>query len=371
MIRQLFINSAILIAALFVCGQHFIYKPLNHNSSYKLRLQAGIMAGFVGAILIICGVPITDKIVVDFRYISLIVSSIYGGPLAAVVGGIIIASFRVFYNGVTYASIVGAIFILSETLGSSMISRLKVKDKRKWILMLVFTEINSYYALYFVIPEFSILIKTFISYSMCFIFLILLVHYYAGTISFSNNLIRNLKKESTKDFLTGLNNVRNFDKLYNDALQNAKEKHENLSVVVIDIDNFKKVNDTYGHQAGDAILKQLGDILNKNCRNIDIVSRNGGEEFSIILIDCSAKLAFEMAERIRKRVEETKFNLPGDRQINITVSAGVASFPDSARDNESLYKNADNALYNAKNTGRNRVCYYFSNSNMYCDVNGI
>jgi diguanylate cyclase len=367
-IKQLFVNSVILIAALFVCGQQFTYKPLKHTASLKLRIISGIMSGFVGCILIIYGVMVTDKIVVDFRYISLIVSSIYGGPLAAFVGGIIIALFRVFYSGFSYASIVAGIFILSQSLGCSIVSMIKVSDKKKWVLMLVYTEINSFFALHFVIPDFRVLISTFIPYSIGLIILTLTAHYYAEAISLSNELIRNLKKESSNDFLTGLNNVRNFDKLYNEALKNAQEKNENLSVVTVDIDYFKKVNDTYGHQAGDEILKKLGEILIENSRRFDIVSRNGGEEFSIILINCSAKTAFEIAERIRKRVEETKFTLPDNRQINITVSAGIASFPDTAKDNESLYKNADNALYKAKNTGRNKVCYYSSNSIMYCDL---
>jgi diguanylate cyclase len=173
--------------------------------------------------------------------------------------------------------------------------------------------------------------------------------------------------ESSKDFLTGLNNVRNFDKLYNACLLEAYGNSEDLSVAIIDIDHFKRVNDKYGHQAGDTILRQLGLILQHSCRNFDIVSRNGGEEFSILLKNCPNKVACEIAERIRKRVEAHKFALPDNKQINITVSIGVASYPDTAQDNESLYKNADKALFEAKNCGRNRVCNY-REQRIFCSV---
>jgi diguanylate cyclase len=88
----------------------------------------------------------------------------------------------------------------------------------------------------------------------------------------------------------------------------------------------------------------------------------------VILTNCTNLKAYDIAERIRKRVEEHPFFLNEDKQINITISLGIATYPDSAEDNESLFKNADKALYKAKNSGRNRVCYYSSNSLIYCDL---
>lgn len=367
MIKQLFVNAAIIIAALFTLSQHFVNKPLNHKSPVKFKLLAGVMAGLTGSILVFFGVQITENVVVDFRYITLIVSSIYGGPLSSIIGGLTIAVFRTFYGGISYGSIMGALFILSAAVGCGIISKIKYGKKRKWILMIIYCQINSFFALRMVIYDHSHLVRVFIPYSLAFMLLGFLVYYYSRTIALSNRLIRNLKKESTKDFLTGLNNVRNFHLLYYAALQNAQEKSESLSVVVTDIDYFKKVNDTYGHQAGDAILKQLSEILKKGCRSFDIVSRNGGEEFSIILTNCPFNIAFNIAERIRKIVEAHKFILPDNNEINITVSLGIATYPDTTKDTTSLYKNADKALYKAKNNGRNRVCYYNASSLVYCD----
>jgi diguanylate cyclase len=355
LIKQLFVNSAILIAVLFIISQHFVNKPLSLKEPTKIKIIAGVTTGLAGSILVFFGVEVTESIIVDFRYISLIVASIYCGPLASIIGGLIIAVFRIIYSGISYSSIIAALFVLSAAIGCSGISKIKKGKKRKWVIMTVFCQFNSFFALYFVIQDYSLLLRTLLPYCLSFALLVFLVYYYSEAISLSNIIIRNLKKESTKDFLTGLNNVRNFDILYNAAIQNAHEKLENLSVVAIDIDYFKKVNDTYGHQAGDAILKQLGYILKEGCRGFDILSRNGGEEFSMILVNCPGSIAFGIAERIRKRVEEHKFILPDNKVINITISLGIATYPDSAKDNESLYKNADKALYKAKNSGRNRV----------------
>ncbi|MDP4090407.1 MAG: diguanylate cyclase, partial [Bacillota bacterium] len=362
LIKQLFVNAAILIAALFIIGQHFLSRPLSHGSPVKHRLFAGAMAGVTGCVLIFFGVQVTGAIVVDFRYISLIVASIYAGPLASLVGGVIIAGFRTFYSGISSASLTGALFVLTAAAGCGLISKGKNGRKTKWILMIIFCQINSFFALYSVIRDYSLLMKVLIFYSLGFITLGGLLYYYSETIALSNSLVRNLKKENKRDFLTGLNNVRSFDLLYNAALQEAQEKSRVLSIVIVDIDHFKRVNDTYGHQAGDSVLKQLGELLRHGCRSFDVVSRNGGEEFSMLLMDCSCKKACEIAERIRKEVEAHKFILPDNKEINITISLGIATYPETAEDNEALYKNADKALYKAKNTGRNRVCYYDENS---------
>jgi diguanylate cyclase len=368
LIKQLFVNSAILIAALFIIGQHVSTKPLNYYSHTKLKLDIGFISGLIGIILVFFGVQLKGAIVVDFRYISLIVSSIYGGPIASIIAGIIIAVFRAFFMGTSYASVMGALFALSVSIGCGIISKIKYGRKTKWILMVFYSQIISFFSLKVVTPSKQDLIWIFTPYCLSFLFLGFLVYYYSDTISLANKHIRHLKEESTKDFLTELNNVRSFDILYNTALKEAEEKSQTLSIILIDIDHFKRVNDTYGHQAGDNILKQLGEILNQGCRSFDIVSRNGGEEFSVILTNCTNLKAYDIAERIRKRVEEHPFFINEDKQINITISLGIATYPDSAEDNESLFKNADKALYKAKNSGRNRVCYYSSNSLIYCDL---
>jgi len=125
---------------------------------------------------------------------------------------------------------------------------------------------------------------------------------------------------------------------------------------MIDIDFFKKVNDTYGHAEGDIVLRELGEILLKNCRNFDIVSRNRGEEFTILLLDCPKIRAVQIAKRVRSGVEAHPFIISDETQININVSIGAANYPEDTNEVENLLKIADMTLYTAKHTGRNKVC---------------
>ena len=133
---------------------------------------------------------------------------------------------------------------------------------------------------------------------------------------------------------------------------------ESLSLLYVDIDYFKNVNDNYGHHSGNIILRELADILISTCRSFDIVSRNGGEEFSILLLDCSASHAVRIAERVRKNVETNNFFISNEISINITVSIGVSTYSDITDNINALLQYSDTALYEAKRTGRNKVVSY-------------
>jgi diguanylate cyclase (GGDEF)-like protein len=125
---------------------------------------------------------------------------------------------------------------------------------------------------------------------------------------------------------------------------------------MMDIDNFKHVNDTYGHLIGDRVLKEIAVTIKNTCRNIDVPARYGGEEFTVILPETAAKDATIIAERLRKNI--SKIEIPIDDKITLkaTVSIGISEFPSSATDSETLIKTADDALYKSKNDGKN--CIY-------------
>ncbi len=170
---------------------------------------------------------------------------------------------------------------------------------------------------------------------------------------------KELRRISITDPLTGLLNRRYFEERLREELDRATRHRHPLSLIMIDIDHFKRYNDANGHPAGDKALVLLGRILRASVRAIDVVSRFGGEEFSIILPETVKREALLIGERIRSEVETLYFpgeeRLPGGR---LTVSAGVASFPDDARDLKTLVQRADRALYQAKARGRNRVEAY-------------
>lgn len=173
-----------------------------------------------------------------------------------------------------------------------------------------------------------------------------------------DRLVQRLNDLATHDGLTGLYNHRTFHKLLEDELARAKRFGRPLSLLMLDVDLFKRVNDAHGHLAGDALLKGLSDLLVKQARAIDRVCRYGGEEFTVILPETGADGATGIAERLRAAVEERLFDIGNGRAAGVTVSVGVVTYPVHADLPDKLIDAADNALYAAKQAGRNRVARY-------------
>lgn len=162
-------------------------------------------------------------------------------------------------------------------------------------------------------------------------------------------------KLATTDGLTELYNHRYFQEQIRMQIEQSKRYNHNFSLIIIDIDFFKKFNDTFGHQSGDAVLRQVAQTLKKNVRATDIVCRYGGEEMSIILPNTGKDEAFSTAQKICERVASKKFKLAGDKETNVTISLGVSTFPYDGDSASSIIEAADKRLYNAKNNGRNQV----------------
>jgi len=160
------------------------------------------------------------------------------------------------------------------------------------------------------------------------------------------------------DTLTGLSNRRTFDERFKAEFLRSQRFDKPFALALLDIDHFKYVNDTWGHAAGDAVLKALARILKKQTRDVDIVARYGGEEFTAILPESDEGKAQAIVERIRRAVATTPFRLPGGEAITVTVSIGVACYPSRAADANQMLEGADQAMYQAKQTGRNRVCLF-------------
>jgi diguanylate cyclase (GGDEF)-like protein len=165
---------------------------------------------------------------------------------------------------------------------------------------------------------------------------------------------------SLTDGLTGVDNRRSLEQRLHEMFEHSLRLHEPISCVMCDIDHFKKVNDTYGHAAGDEVLKQFAAILKLEAREIDRVGRYGGEEFLLLLPGTVLDSAVTFAERVRQRVEENTFSFEGGT-LKRTVSLGVASWPHPRiKGREDMLKAADDALYVAKEMGRNRVVRFDS-----------
>lgn len=167
-----------------------------------------------------------------------------------------------------------------------------------------------------------------------------------------------LKEQASIDALTGINNRRNFYELGELALKQAHRQQLPLAALMLDADNFKKVNDSYGHAVGDLVLKALAKTVTQALRDVDIFGRVGGEEFAVLLPHTPLDKALEVAERLRVRLEELKIPLAEGKTINFTVSIGLAMLTPEEQQLDKLYQKADLALYKAKELGRNRVINY-------------
>ncbi len=168
--------------------------------------------------------------------------------------------------------------------------------------------------------------------------------------------IESVEQSASVDALTKLYTRGHFSQRFETEVRRAKNYGHSLSILILDIDHFKRINDTYGHPAGDIILSRLGEILRQSVRSSDIAARFGGEEFVVIMTSSNKQQALSFGENLRKTIEAASFKIPGrDSPLGITISGGVATFPKDGDTTADLLRVADKALYEAKQRGRNRI----------------
>jgi diguanylate cyclase len=361
MLRDLFVNAVVLIAFVAL-GSHFLRdRKFERSSPMKYRLLFGLMTGLLACLLMTFSVEVVPGVLVDFRNIPIVMAAIIGGLPASFLTGIIIGIYRILSFGVTNVTVVASIAALAMGICVPLLEG-KVKSLlSKWLFSTLLSVVIGSIGFLILVKDHILLLQLLSAYWIGSFMIALLLGYYTSILANSNRLFRKYKAESSLDFLTGLYNVRQFDRIYNDITERIVEKEEQLSLLFIDIDFFKKINDTYGHAEGDLVLKELGKVLLNTCRDFDIVSRNGGEEFSVILLDCPPEKAIRIAERVRSTIEAHPFPLSNGETVNITVSVGISSYDKDSIDFNELLKQADRSLYRAKQTGRNKVVYEDTN----------
>ncbi len=165
------------------------------------------------------------------------------------------------------------------------------------------------------------------------------------------------KELAVKDGLTGLYNHRHFQEMLSYTIAHSDRYDERCSLILIDLDDLKYINDTYGHRAGDSVLSFIGTVLTESLREVDISARYGGDEFTVILPNTNKKGSLAIAEKIKNNIKSMPFKFKGV-ELNVTLSMGIATYPENAADNETLIERADRALYESKNQGKNRVIHY-------------
>jgi diguanylate cyclase (GGDEF)-like protein len=159
---------------------------------------------------------------------------------------------------------------------------------------------------------------------------------------------------ATKDALTGLRNRRYFLEGAETEFARARRHGRGFSLLLLDADHFKKVNDNYGHAAGDRVLQGIAEVCNRSLREVDLVGRLGGEEFAVAMPEADLTVACQVADRLRQQIAENEVG-DGSQSVCVTVSIGVAAVSSSDRNLDQMLRRADQALYAAKNGGRNQI----------------
>jgi len=169
----------------------------------------------------------------------------------------------------------------------------------------------------------------------------------------SRKLIKRLRGLALTDPLTDIHNRRYLELYMEKAIPICQRNDDPMTLIIFDIDHFKSINDSYGHNAGDMVLKKVAEVVKRMIRHSDVFIRTGGEEFIILLPSCPLQQGIKLAERIRKEIESTSFTYKETR-IWVTVSMGITEYI-RGQDLHQFIERADQALYRAKNSGRNRV----------------
>lgn len=356
MINGILVNLSFLVS--FLCIGILVFhkyriarrtKQRQHFSSFLL----GIFDGCMGIVLMIFAARTGNGTAVDFHCVAILLAAVWGGVLPLVLCAALQILYMVLSSGFGMATVCGAGTILFTAAASGLVVHTKLTQGKKWALCTaLFIPIASIE--YLPLLSSGGFWNTLTAFSAALLPVSALSYDIVRTAFNNDALIRRLRRESARDYLTGLNNVRKFDKMYNIAVRSALNRRQSLSLLMCDIDFFKKVNDRYGHRNGDAILVQLSGILQRNFPR-SVISRNGGEEFTVLLRNRTEPQALAEAERLRADVEHSGFALLDGSEIRITISVGVASCLHPGEEADRLLERADTALYMAKRGGRNKV----------------
>jgi diguanylate cyclase len=352
MIQGLISNFSVLATCIFILIQISNKRLVIAKHDIKTKLLRGFSFGLVAIILMYFGIHVSPAVFIDLRSIAIVCASIMGGFYASIITSLMISLGRIFlFGGFTTAAVISSISAVTTGIVCGIIASFVKEYKKKWIYSLVFASILPSIVNFLLLGIKSLSITPFFLaiFLPCGVFTAYFIYY----LDKLKLLFLKYEAEVAKDYLTGLFNYRSFDMEYNRKLQQADHKQNAFSVLLVDIDYFKKINDTYGHKVGDEVLKQFATVLVDSTGSFDTVFRIGGEEFAVLLEDYPHHSALLVAEKICKNVREYEFSSLDTSNIQVTASVGIASFPGIAKEN--LFEYADNALYKAKKEGRNKV----------------
>ncbi|WHY01893.1 GGDEF domain-containing protein [Neobacillus sp. DY30] len=380
MIKEFFSNTTILIASFTVMGQIFKNRPLHHSSSMSTKLYWGVCYGILGNILMLFSFQINPTTIADLRHLAIVVAAAFGGWVPSIIASGLIAIGRIFLFGFTDTAFVAAISAFLTGIVCGGFSKLKIQPTLKAFFMnligLFF--ISIVFALY--IKNINTLLNVLFSHYLISLIGGFFAYHLSIYIANSNKAVRELNLSLIKlqqseqklnkaneflnrlsylDGLTGIGNRRHFDEVLNKQWSSLLLTNSPITLLMFDIDYFKKYNDTYGHLAGDQCLQIITSAIRDLLANnpYSTFCRYGGEEFAIIFTKTKLDKGIAMAELIQKKVQALDIAHSSSEIADIvTISIGIASiFPSSKTQPNDLIHIADTCLYTSKINGRNRI----------------
>lgn len=356
MLDDLFVNGCIVFSLVFIYMKlRWISYSKKWHPSISILLD-GIMGGVMGFILMYFSIQVTEESMVDMRHIPVMIMILYIGKIPALISGFIIIFSRFFF-GINAASINAMYYMIVLLAGYCIIDQFFKKRENSYVknsVLILYS--NSIFSLFAIkIQDYEILVPLLTTYWIISTLGTLAAIFLFNYIRKSELLFKKYETDSTKDFLTGLSNVREFQKKWDQMIIRLEKKEKPFSLLILDIDFFKTINDTYGHATGDIVLIEIGRIMEACVNKKGFVFRKGGEEFAILLPNCEKEKAYEIADLIRLKIEEYKFNIDSQKDITATVSIGLTSYPYNITHVNEMIEKADELLYQAKVNGRNRI----------------
>lgn len=330
-----------------------IPNEINFTLSRTQKLMIFLLAGFTSFLLMLFSVNLQQYIRVDLRHVVVVLLIYYFGPSFSIPITVFVSILRLYW-GINTTSILSAIaYILVGVVIAVIYNRIPSNYSKYKTLLLFnsFFVLTSGLNLLYITHNPLLSMGVFVLILLTSSVVIVLNTLFIEDLIQSRQMFLNEKEYAKLDYLTGLLNMREFNKSW--QLIQLDETLSTTAFLMLDIDHFKTINDTYGHVNGNLVLQQLAMILKINVPETQQIFRVGGEEFCLILTNCTTNELNYLAEKIRDAVASKPFQLEDDESVDVTVSIGLASTRN--KDLKKLYRLADRCLYLAKDQGRNKV----------------
>lgn len=350
MFEAIIYNISVMVAGIY------LFHRLQYSENKRMifsKEYVTVLMTFVSLLLAAYPIPFQNEYLVHLTFVPLLFLGRYTNMIYTPTAAFIVSLVDVFIfgnsiiYGITLIVIAGIVSAVGPFLKQNDIISLLILNLISIIILLFLALLSPIYELVEILVLIPISFIITIASAITFVDI---WHFFS--------LVNRYENEDKYDYLTGLGNVKEFDRHLNEVSSKAEEKKQSLALLLIDIDGFKDVNDHYSHQSGDAVLKQMSQLLKNYVPNQFKIFRNGGEEFSVVIRDYTLDQSVKLAENIRSGVEKSSFHLPNKEVIKLSVSIGVGYLTQEDRKSQrKVFKDADDMVHVAKSEGRNKVMF--------------